>query len=492
MSCTIIIDSNSNRVGTSRMGKIALLATRDNSGLDPFSRKLGELHGYRMLKVGKVLPDGLGHCETVDFREARERVASGEVSLLIANFFDPAMVGRDFMSWKSALKAFDHEIADLIRSAAKQPHVLTVLGDPSLYEKATEILGEGEGAFPTPFRIEQACNALHAVSNFDASVAQYLEAQGGEVPDLDALGGLPKTLNFSWKRSHSLSGGETARQKAGIYGTYADHFETVAGPDVDYQAVVDSSLAAYAIGEFEKTTALIVQRGELLSAASADDLESAICRAIESIEWDLGKATLAVNGSIDPECLTGIDTKRFSTLIAPTFTQKEAMDGLRLLESREGLGYEALQELRSVVGGVLIQDRNRSAVNPFAWRMPSANQPLVADWEDMIFGVKISRHLRSLACLAVREEQVVARTTGLSNQKRFAQRLVEDGASLNGSILIFDEDIEDPEVLSKSKNLGASVVVHPGLNSALEATLVDRANQLGLSLVATGVSFSKF
>ena len=31
------------------MSKIALLATRDTSGLDTFSRKLGDLHGYQLL-----------------------------------------------------------------------------------------------------------------------------------------------------------------------------------------------------------------------------------------------------------------------------------------------------------------------------------------------------------------------------------------------------------------------------------------------------------
>ncbi len=474
------------------MGKIALLATRDTSGLDLFSRKLQDSYGYRLLKLGSIVTEGLEQCETVDFAVARERVERGEVSLVIANFYDPATVGRDFMSWKSALKSFDHEIAHLIRAAATQPQEVTVLGNPSLYAKATDLMEENQGAIPVPFRIEQACNALHAVSQFDASVAQYLEAQGGEVPDLDALGGFPKTFNLSCKRSHSLSGGETTRQKAGLYGTYADHFETVAGPEVDYQAVVDSSSAAYAIGEFEKTTALIVQRGELMSAASADDLDTAIARAIESVEWDLAQATLAVNGSMDAEGLARLDPKRFSTLIAPHFTGNEATDGLRLLESREGLGYEALQELRSVVGGVVVRDRNRSAVNPFSWRMPSAIQPLVTDWESMLFGVKISRHLSSSACVAVRDERVMARASGLARQARFAPRLIESGKSLEGSILVFDEDIGDPEILSECKNLGVTVVVHPGANPSFEGELVQKANGLGLALVATGVSFTKY
>lgn len=468
------------------------MATRDTSGLGVFVKILQESFGFRLLRVGSIVGEGFEFIKAVDFEEARGLCDQGEVSLVIANFFDPVAVGREFMSWKKALDAFDHEIIDLVRWAAKKPQSVAVLGNPGLYETASALLADHSGSFPQSFRIEQACNALHAVSNFDTSVAQYIEAQSGDVPDLDALGGFPKTLSFAWKRSQSIGDGESTHQKAGLYGTYRDHFETVAGPDIDYRSVLDSSLATYVIGEFEKTTAVITQKGELLSAASTEDLETAIDRAIDAAGVVLSKATLAVNGSMDAEGLTHIDTKRFATLIAPSFVRREALDGLRLLESREGLGYEALQELRSVVGGVLVQDRNRTPVNPLAWKMPSANQPLVTDWESMIFGVKLSRHLRSAACVAIRDEQVVAVASGLAHQGRFAKRLGEDGVSLESAIIVFDEDIVNPTYLEEAKQLGCSVMVHPGIDGTREGPLVDKANQLGLALVTTGVSFTKY
>jgi len=474
------------------MGKTALLSTRDTSGLAGFSTILNESFGYRLLRVESVVEEGFESVEPVDFEKARELLETGEVSLVVANFLDPVAVGRKTMSWRKALDAFDHEIVHLIRLAARTPQSVTILGNPESYEAALSLISDHAGFFPPSFRIEQACNALYAVSKFDTSVAQYLENQSGEVPDLDALGGFPKTLNTTWKRARSIGSGESPHQKAGLYGTFRRHFETVHGPEIDYRAIVDSSLATFAIGEFEKTTAVITQRGELLSAASADVLGTAIHRAIDSVSFDLSGATLAVNGSMDVEGLTEIDTERFATLIAPGFVRKEALDGVRLLESREGLGYEALQELRSVVGGVLVQDRNRSAVNPFAWKMPSANQPLVTDWESMIFGVKISRHLRSAACAAVRNERVVALASGLVHQGRFAKRLGEDGVSLEGAILVFDEDIVDSDSLGEAHKLGCTVVVHPGRDSSREGKLLAKANQLGLALVTTGVSFTKY
>ncbi len=37
---------------------------------------------------------------------------------------------------------------------------------------------------------------------------------------------------------------------------------------------------------------------------------------------------------------------------------------LRLMVAKEGLGADALQEVRSVVGGVLVQDRDRTLGDP--------------------------------------------------------------------------------------------------------------------------------
>ena len=178
--------------------------------------------------------------------------------------------------------------------------------------------------------------------------------------------------------------------------------------------------------------------------------------------------------------------------MAPAFVSEGAFaDGIRLLVSREGLGYEALQEVRSVAGGALVQDRNRVAVNPFAWRMHSANQPLVTQWDDMLFGVKLSRHLRSAGCVAVLEQRVVAQASGLLCQFSAWDRLTEGGRSIEGSILVLDTDIENPDEIVRAKAAGISVLIHPGVDAQREALLVERANEVGLVLVATGVSFRK-
>ena len=110
-----------------------------------------------------------------------------------------------------------------------------------LYSDTLELLAVNHGVLPEDFRVRQACNALHAVAVFNASVAQFLESQSGEAPDLDALSGYPKTLYLSWKRDSTLQGVAT-KQKAAVYGKFREHFEMISGPESDYGCLLDLTL----------------------------------------------------------------------------------------------------------------------------------------------------------------------------------------------------------------------------------------------------------
>ncbi len=472
------------------MSKTALIATRDESGVDAFSAALSGRWGYRLLGLEGVCGSDL---ETIDWEGAGRMLRAGEVDLLVANFYDPAQAGREFLSWRSALKAFDHELVDLIRLAARQPSAMAVLGNPKAYVEAERLLAENDGGLTSGFRMERACAALHAVSRFDATVAQYVETQGGEAPDLDALAGFPKTLSYSWRRGVSLSEGETGRQKAALYGSFEDHLEVVSGPELDYRSIADSSLAAFIIGEFEKATAVFVRKGVVVAMASGRSAEeSALARVLNGAGVELRGATLAVNESIGTAEIAELESRGVATVIAPSFLGDSEESNLRRLAAREGLGFEALHELRSVVGGVLIQDRNRVAVNPFSWRLPSANQPRVEDWDNLLFGVKLSRHLRSSACVAVGDERLLARAEGMVRQTDFERLVTGSDRTLENAALVFDEDISEPVALERAHSLGFRVVAHPGLDVTTESELVESANTLGLALVATGVSFTRF
>ena len=109
----------------------------------------------------------------------------------------------------------------------------------------------------------------------------------------------------------------------------------------------------------------------------------------------------------------------------------------------------------------------------------------------MIFGVKIARHLQSSACLAVSGEHVVCLASCLNSQLDFEAAFSNRQDRLRNAIFVFDEDLSGPESLEAAQRLGASIVIHPGLDAEIEAQLIDRSNELGICLVATGIGLAK-
>lgn len=473
------------------MKKTALLATRDPSGLKEFAGRLVEEYGYQLLWLASLGPSPLPQiCQAVEREEAERAIREGRISLLVANFRNPTVGAHRRCAWKKALAEMDHDIVGLVRLAAIGPSVMGVVGDARLYSDALDLLENGGAFLPESFRVQQACNALHAVAAFDAAVAQFLESQSGEAPDLDALSGYPKTLYYSWKRDATLKGA-SVQQMAAVYGGFNERFETISGPALDYASLVDLSLATYAIGEFEKPTALLIAKGQLLAGSSASELALALKEIGPEAKRLRESALLAVNGAMDPSLLAELSPTNISSIVAPSFRDFDSEGGVRLIATKEGLGYESLQEIRSIAGGQLVQDKNRVPVNPMAWRIPSGVQPLVDDWETMIFGVKLARHVQSSACLAVQNERIVRLAGHLTTQFDFEPAFAGNQKRLDGAILVFDEDLEDPNILEAAKRQGAYLVIHPGLESGREANLVERSNELGIGLVATGVGLAK-
>lgn len=487
------------------MGAFALLLVREKTGLAEFAEKLSKDFGYRLYGSQEIADDlsnrGLA-IEVVDSGAALD-LLEGEgtaFGLVVANFFSVELVGREFMSWKKAMDAFDTDIVSVIRKAALKPARFGVIGNPKDYEETLKRLAKGGGRLPQSFTIPQATNALLAGAQFDASVAQYLEIQGADAPDIDALSGYPKSIYHAWKRSECLHSGENIHQKAAVYGTFGEHFTKLAGPALDYQSMADISTATFLIGDFERNTVALVQRTSLLFLASADTIFEAWERLDDRSFRAFRGGVCIVNASVDTDLAVALSRLPNGTIVAPRFSD-DAVDilrkneSVRLLVSDEGIGYEALQEMRSVVGGVLVQDKNRIAINPMEWVIRSFSQPHVDRWQDMIFAAKAARHLRSSMCVAVIDETVVAQASALPIQDWAVDQVLDSLQSVDVSqcVIALDEKVENPEILVKIKKCGVNILLHPGsLDPSQDLELSAVANELGLILLATGRSHRKF
>ncbi len=479
------------------MAKRALFVVKDVSGVADLAARLVAEFGFELLAnpiAGEALQSkGIAY-EPVEDGLAASLVREKEraIALVVANFVDVESAGRAFMSWKKALGAFDRAVVDTIRAAAWAVEEVAVLGNPDDYEAALEELRQNGGKFRQAFRVQRATAALRAASEFDFSVGQYLEVQGADAPDMGALSGYSKAMRFAWPRAQLLDTGENGHQLAAVYGGFFEHFKQVGGDKLDYASVLTVSRSAYLIGEFEKPAAALMRSGKIVTVGCGDELGPVLAKVLG--HEDLSGAWLVLNGSVGLENLAAAIEAGVTGILAPDYSEAEleaigARSGIRALSSLSGMGYEALQEIRSVVGGVLVQDKDRVAVNPMEWTVLSLAQPLVEDWESLLFGAKVVRHADSAALAVVGHGQLVSLEAGHYAPKRAWLAIEESGIGLANTVAVFDVPEVEPHCLRRMKELGVRAVLLPlGVD---EAGLREAANESGLVLLGMSKSMRR-
>ncbi len=509
--------------------KLALLSVSDKRGLAEFAGSLVRDHGYRLLSTGgtakALLASGLpvtdvaSHTGFPEIMEGRvktlhpkihggllarrdhpqdraeaERHGIDLIDLVAVNLYPfEETVAKPGVGLEEAIENIDIGGPSMLRSAAKNHASVTVVCDPSDYGRVLAAL-DGEPTALGELRRELALKVFARTAAYDAAIARYLEARS-ENPDLEALSGFGPRLTREWGRAQSLRYGENPHQKAALYGTFHEHYEQLQGKELSYNNVLDITAATYLIGEFERPTVAILKHSNPCGVASADSLAAA---------WEAAYATdrqapfggiIIANRTLDAALAAAISEIFTEVIIAPRF-DAGALEllgkkkNLRLMIAREGLGADALQEIRSVVGGVLVQDRDRSNDNPARFRTVTKRPPTPAEWHSMLFAWKVCKHVKSNAIVYGRGERTLGIGAGqmsrIDSSKIAVWKAGEAGLDLAGSAVASEALFPFADGLIAAAQAGATAAIQPG-GSVRDPEVIAAADERGLAMVFTGI-----
>ncbi|HRE08514.1 MAG TPA: bifunctional phosphoribosylaminoimidazolecarboxamide formyltransferase/IMP cyclohydrolase [Opitutaceae bacterium] len=510
------------------MEKLALLSVSDKRGLVEFATGLVQRHGYRLLSTGgtaKLLQErGLpvtevsthtgfpeimeGRVKTLHpkihggllcRRDKAEHLEQARVhnipliDLVVVNLYPfEETVAKPHVEFADAIENIDIGGPSMLRSAAKNHESVTVVCDPADYDSVLAALAAPEtlGAL----RRRLALTVFQRTARYDAAIARYLEAQA-EGPDLEALSGFPARLTLTYDKAQSLRYGENPHQKAALYGTFHQHFEQLQGKELSYNNILDITSAAYLIGEFEKPTVAILKHTNPCGVASADTLSEAWEKAYATDRQAPFGGIIVVNRTLDGALATAIAEIFTEVIIAPRFDPDALAvlgkkKNLRLMIAKEGLGADALQEVRSVLGGVLVQDRDRHLGRREDFKVVTRRQPTAAEWDAMLFGWKVCKHVKSNAIVYTRGEQTLGVGAGqmarVDSSRIAVWKAGEAGLDLKGSVVASEALFPFPDGLIAAAEAGATCAIQPG-GSVRDAEVIKAADDRGLAMVFTGI-----
>jgi phosphoribosylaminoimidazolecarboxamide formyltransferase / IMP cyclohydrolase len=514
------------------MEKRALLSVSDKSGLADFARALAG-RGYQLLSTGgtaKLLREaGLpvtdvseytGFPEMMDGRvktlhpkihggllcrrDLPEHLAQaqahgiGLIDLVVVNLYPfEQTVAKPHCTFEEAIENIDIGGPSMLRSAAKNHAAVTVVCDPADYARVLTALDDE--AQLAGLRRELALKVFQRTGAYDTAIAAYLAVQPDGAPDLDAIAGFPAKFTFSLPKAQNLRYGENPHQRAALYGSFGDCFDQLQGKELSYNNILDITSAAYLIGEFEKPTVAILKHTNPCGVASAPTLLEAWEQAYATDRQAPFGGIIVVNRTVDEPLAKAIAEIFSEVIIAPGFDDAARAvfakkKNLRLMVAKSNLRAETLLELRSVVGGVLVQDRDHKPISPSSWKVVTKRAPTAAEWAALQFGWRVVRHVKSNAIIYAAAERTLGVGAGqmsrVDSSKIAVWKAGEAGLSLHGSIVASDAFFPFPDGLVAAAQAGATAAVQPG-GSMRDPEVIAAADAHNLAMVFTGVRHFK-
>lgn len=516
------------------MQKFALLSVSDKSGITDFAENLVSQFGYTILSTGgtaKLLrehgikvtdvsehtdfPEMMdGRVKTLHpkvhggllcLRDNRTHMESAEkysidmIDLVVVNLYPfEDTVARANVSFSEAIEQIDIGGPSMLRSAAKNHRHVTVICDPSDYTRVLHSMIQKKDGLS--LRKELALKVFTRTSSYDAAIRGYLSSQEAQSePDFDSISGFPASLNLEKNKAMSLRYGENPHQQAALYGDFLDYFEQLQGKELSYNNIIDISAAAYLIGEFERPTVSILKHTNPCGVASADLLGDAWEKAFATDRQAPFGGIIVVNNTLDIDLAEKIAEIFCEVIIAPGFTS-EALSlfskkkNLRLLVSKVGFGPETLQEIRTIPGGLLVQDRDQKRINPKSFEVVSQRQPTDLEMRSMLFGWRVVRHVKSNAIVYSGDERTLGVGAGQMSRVDSSRIAVwkagEASLGLEGATVASDAFFPFADGLIAAAEAGATAAIQPG-GSVRDEEVIEAANQRNMAMIFTGTRHFK-
>lgn len=509
--------------------RFALLSVHDKRGVVELGKALVERGGYRLLSTGGTadalrksgvpvievsrhtrFPEMMeGRVKTLHpkihggilcRRDSPEQLAQAEahaiglIDVVVVNLYPfEETVAQPDCRCEEAIEQIDIGGPVLLRSAAKNYASVTVLCDPADYVRFLKVVGDEESL--SALRCELACKVFQRTASYDQAIATYFEAQQQAAPDMEALAGFPETVNVGYTRACMLRYGENPHQKAALYGDFLKNFTQVQGKPLSYNNLIDITAAVYLIGEFERPTVAILKHTNPCGVASADVLKEAWHAALATDGQAPFGGIIVVNRTLDADVAKEIQKLFCEVVVAPGCTpEAQAIfadkPNLRLMLMREKLGDGVLQDVRSVIGGVVLQDRDVHPISKEGFNVVTERSPTSEEWTALLFGWRVVKHVKSNAIVYAAGERTLGIGAGqmsrLDSSKIAVQKARDEGLSLEGSVVASDAFFPFSDGLLIASEAGATAAIQPG-GSIRDEAVITAANEHKMAMVFTGM-----
>ncbi len=422
-----------------------------------------------------------------------EELGLGTFDVVVNNLYPfRETVRRPGVTLEEALENIDIGGPSMIRAAAKNfEHVLVVV-DPADYDDVLDALRTGEA--PLEWRQKLAAKAFQHTATYDTLVAQYLRGFGDPFPE---------ELTIALRRRQVLRYGENPHQEAAFYAdddarvptlTGMAAVEQLHGKELSYLNIFDADAAYTAACDFEDPTVVIVKHGTPSGIASHEDIAEAYRGAFACDTMSPYGGIVGANRPVTADMAAAMKGVLYDVIIAPDY-EPAALERLRKRKDTRILRAPLIDltrrafEMRTVAGGVLVQEADRLGDAAMELRCVTRRQPSEAELADLLFAWRCVKYVKSNAIVLAKDRRTVGIGGGQPNRKapvELALRLA--GERAEGSVMASDAffPFARGDAVEIACQQGVRAIIQPG-GSIRDQEAIEVADQYNVAMMFTGV-----
>jgi phosphoribosylaminoimidazolecarboxamide formyltransferase/IMP cyclohydrolase len=501
--------------------KQALISVYNKDGLDDIIKKLSE-NNVRILSTGgtKDYIESKGYpCESVESLTDYPSIFGGRVKTLHPKIFGGILFRRSNESDEAEkqrytipdidlvivdLYPFEETVASgaddadiiekidiggisLIRAAAKNYEDVLIVASRNQYGPLLHLLEEKGVCTVREERRRFAREAFAVTSAYDSAIFNYFDKDDGSAFRAATDGAI--VMRY----------GENPHQKGVFYGDFDALFEKLHGKEISYNNLLDIDSAVTLISEFDEQTFAILKHNHACGIASRPSMSEAWKDALAGDPVSAFGGILVTNGTIDRETAEEINKIFFEVVIAPDYTDDALVVLMQkknriILKRKTSGGSTPAGQFRSLLNGVLVQERDLSIQTPADLEPMTKKTPSATEITDLLFANKLVKHSKSNAITLVKNKQLCASGVGQTSRVDALRQAIEKARTfnfdLNGAVMASDAFFPFPDCVEIAKEAGITAVIQPGgsVNDKLSTAYCD---EHGMSMVKTGVRHFK-
>ncbi len=315
-----------------------------------------------------------------------------EIKMVIVNFY-PFSQSLQIKNEDDIIEMIDIGGVSLVRAASKNFRDVTVICKTNNYSLLIKNLKKNNGYTDINFRKKMAASSFKIISNYDKVISSWFDK---------------KTLNKNLK----LKYGENPNQQSFLINNKKNNISSfqISGKKLSYNNIIDVDSGLKCLNEFSEPTCVIIKHTNPCGVASSKNINDAFKKAYASDKQSAFGGVVLLNKKIN-EKLAQIISKHFFEVIVMRSIDKKA---LNILESKKKLILLKIdklipnkQEHKSTIFGTIYQNLDQDVVNKNFIKLVSNKKSNQKILDDLIFSLKVVKHLKSNAVVLSKNKQTI-------------------------------------------------------------------------------------